>query len=53
MLRHTLTSLALFALLAATLAGCIPGYGYGMRPAYYGGGLGLVVLIVVLFLLFR
>ena len=38
MLRHTLTSLALFAVLATTLSGCVPGYGYGMRPGYYGGG---------------
>ena len=38
MLHKNLKSLVLLLVAAATLSGCIPGYGYGMRPAYYGGG---------------
>lgn len=38
MLRQTLKTLAIFVATATLLSGCIPGYGYGTRPGYYGGG---------------
>ena len=38
MLRKILFMLVILA--TTTLTGCMAGYGYGMRPAYYGGGYG-------------
>ncbi len=38
MQRNILKSIVIFVLFATVLSGCIPGYGYGMRPGYYGGG---------------
>ena len=38
MLRKILFMLAILA--TTTLTGCLGGYGYGLRPSYYGGGYG-------------
>ena len=39
MLRHSFTRIVLLTVLTASLAGCIPGYGYGVpRGHAYGRG---------------
>jgi hypothetical protein len=40
MASTSLKSLLLFVTILVTASGCMGGYGYGVRPGYYGSGYG-------------